>query len=114
MSTRFHEPTRKKASQWEPLKQIQAAMANGTAPQGPQTDHISDVIYSFQNYEQTYLGTDGNFGSRASKARIALQNQFEAWGQAYIAQHPDVADLWNLLIVPEMGTKALTQGVVGA
>jgi uncharacterized protein YhfF len=94
------------------LRELQTVLDNGTAPPGPQTDHISVVMQSFRNYEQEYAATDGNYSRAVSKSRASTQAAFEDWAAQYTAAHPDVADFYNVLIKPSLGTKALTQGAL--
>jgi hypothetical protein len=94
------------------LRELETVLANGKAPQSPQTDHVSVMMQSFENYETAYMATDGNFASSVVRQQAQLKSDFTAWAVQYTATNPDVADLYNVLIKPELGAKALTQGAL--
>lgn len=93
------------------ISDLQSAMDDPTLPQGTQTDHVKTLLESYDNFENAYLTTEGNYSSSS----LAYQNQLKAgitdWANQYIADNPDVADLWNVLFLPELGDKGVTQGL---
>jgi hypothetical protein len=94
------------------IREINSVLDTNQAPLGAQTDHIRTVMEAFNNYEQAYASLDGNYSTQATQQRASIQQGIQAWAQQYTSDHTDVKDLWNTLLVPELGTKALTQGVI--
>ena len=96
----------------ETLREIQQALPS--APESPQTDHIRVLMQSFQNFEQAYAATQGNFSTKNVANQASMKQNFSNWATQYITANPDVADLYNVLMVPEVGQNALSQGVIYA
>ena len=96
------------------LRQITATLSNGTAPAGPQTDHIKTLMESFHNFEQAYAAGMGNYSHSNTTKQANLKTSFQSWAQDYIVANPDVADFYTILLQPELGQNALSQGVVAA
>ena len=94
------------------LREIQDALP--TAPESAQTDHIRTLMQSFQNFEQAYSATQGNYSTTNTRQQAQMKQDFTAWATQYTTQNPDVADMWNVLMLPELGQNALTQGVINA
>lgn len=93
------------------ISDLQSAMEDPTLPQGAQTDHVRTLLESYDNFENAYLTTEGNYSSAATTYQTNLKAGITDWANQYIAENPDVADLWNVLFLPELGDKGVTQGL---
>jgi hypothetical protein len=93
------------------IRDLQQAMSDPTLPQGPQTEHVRLLLESFDNAENSYLATEGNYSSSSLAYQANLKAGITDWANQYIAENPDVADLWNLVLLPELGDKGVTQGL---
>lgn len=94
------------------LRDIQSVLDSNEAPEGSTTQHVATLMEAFGNYEQAYASLDGNYSEQATQQRDNMETTIQTWAAAYTNQNPDVSDLWNTLLVPELGQHALTQGVI--
>lgn len=94
------------------ITDLQHSLNDPTLPQSAQTDHIRMMVQSYDSYESAFLTTQGNYSSSSLAYQARLKAGITDWANTYIAENPDVADLWNVLLLPELGTKGVTQGLV--
>jgi hypothetical protein len=94
------------------LREVQAALQSPDLPQSAQTEHVRTMMQTFQNYEQAFLATDGNYSATALSEQSQLKTGFTNWATQYIAANPDVSDFYSLLIAPDLGANAIEQGIV--
>lgn len=95
----------------ETISDLQASMNSPTLPQGPQTDHVKTLLESYDNFEHAYETTVGNYSSATLAYQKSLKAGITDWANQYIVDNPDVADLWSVLFLPELGAKGVTQGL---
>jgi len=98
------------------IRDLFAALDDPNLPKSPQTEDVRGILTTFDNYEQSYLESAGNYSYTASQQRSALLDSFIAWGTQQAQQNPDIADLWNLVIRPQATAVAggyVVGGVVG-
>jgi hypothetical protein len=94
------------------IRDLQQALRDPDVPETPQADHVRTLLAGYENFESGYLTTDGNYSSASLKYQKNLTAGFTSWAQAYATQHPDVSDLWSVLLQPMMGDKGITGGLV--
>ena len=84
------------------VRELENALSSPLLPQGPQTDHVRSLVQGFAEYMNNYAALSGKSGSAYTAQRTSMKAQFETAATAYAAANPDVSDLWNLVLRPEV------------
>jgi hypothetical protein len=87
------------------MEDVGNALRDPRLVESPQVEDIRTVYNAWVSYQSTV----GNFGApsapRTSASQLlAFQEQFARDGTAFVAAHPDVANLWNRAIRPGLTT----------
>jgi hypothetical protein len=93
------------------LRELDQALTSTALPDTPQTNSIKAMMGIFDQYQQLYAGLLGNTTSEATKAKTALKSTFTAGMTQFAKDHPEVSDLWNVLLRPEVEDTSAGLGI---
>lgn len=88
------------------LAELSQAIHDPRAPQSPQTTHTQDLIDTYNAYLRFDSEMAGRRDSAATTARKGAKQQMIDFATQYIADHPDVAPVYQRLIAPDLGASA--------
>jgi hypothetical protein len=82
------------------IDDLYASLNAPDLPQGQQTDDVRTMMQSFAQFNQDWDTLSGNDSYSGYTAKTDFSAAFIANGTAFAKAHPDVQDLWNVLIRP--------------
>ena len=91
-----------KVQREQTIVELENALTDPTVPKSNQVTQVTTVLRAFDTYQQQYTELEGQSSTRASAEKTAIKNTFIAEGTQFALDHPEVSDLWTILIRPEV------------
>jgi hypothetical protein len=87
---------------------LKAALASPGLPNTPQAGLIRTLVSSFETFQAAQAKYTGMHSYQGNQAKSKLEGGFATWAKSFADAHPEIAGLYQRIILPEVGGKVAT------